>query len=143
MSDPAKYESRTGKLTCKPEEVYNFVSDIRNFTKFIPEGTINDLEISRESCSFNVSSIGNIKLNLTEKEPHNKVVYKGTVFTSNEFSLMLIIEEDNAGKAEVVVKLETRLNPFLKMMAATYIERFLGTLIDEMEKFRNWKVSTK
>jgi hypothetical protein len=143
MSDSSKYESRTGKLTCRPEEVYDFVTDIRNLRQFVPEGTINDLEIGRESCSFNVSSLGKIKMNLTEKEPHYKVVYSGTVFTSNEFSMILGIKEDHTGKAEVIVKLDARLNPILKMMAAPYIDRFLGTLIDEMEKFRDWKSTTK
>jgi len=143
MSDLSKYESRTGKLTCKPEEVYDFVTDIRNFRQFVPEGSINDLEIGSESCSFNVSSIGNIKMNLTLKEPHNKVVYNGNVFTSNEFSLILNIKEDFAGKAEVVVNLVARLNPLLKVVVAPHIERFLGTLIDEMEKFSDWKSTTK
>ena len=139
MSDLSNYESRTGKLTCKPEEVFDFVTDIRNFSQFVPEGTIKELEIGRESCSFNVPPLGNIKMYLSEKEPYNKVVYSGNAFTSNEFSLILSIKEDFAGKAEVIVKLAASLNPLLKMIAAQYINRFLGTLVDEMEKFRGWK----
>jgi hypothetical protein len=76
---------------------------------------------------------------LSEKEPYNKVVYSGTAFKSNKFSLILSIKEDFAGKAEVIVKLAASLNPLLKMIAAQYIDRFLGTLVDEMEKFRGWK----
>ncbi len=139
MSDLSNYESRTGKLTCKPEEVFDFVTDIRNFSQFVPDGSIKELEIGRESCSFNVPPLGNIKMYLYEKEPYNKVVYSGTAFTSNEFSLILSIKEDFAGKAEVIVKLSASLNPLLKMIAAQYINRFLGTLVDEMEKFRGWK----
>lgn len=139
MSDLSNYESRTGKLTCKPEEVFDFVTDIRNFRQFVPDGSIQELEIGSESCSFDVPSLGNIRLYLSEKEPHNKVVYSGTVFNSNKFSLILSIKEDFAGKAEVIVKLAASLNPLLKMIAAQYIDRFLGTLVDEMEKFRGWK----
>jgi carbon monoxide dehydrogenase subunit G len=143
MSDLSTYESRTGKLTCKPEEVFDFVTDIRNFSQFVPDGSISELEIGRESCSFNVPPLGNIKMDLSEKEPYNKVVYSGTAFTSNKFSLILSIKEDFAGKAEVIVKLAASLNPLLKMIAAQYIDRFLGTLVDEMEKFRGWKNITK
>lgn len=139
MSDLSNYESRTGKLTCKPEEVFDFVTDIRNFSQFVPAGSIEELEFGRESCSFNVPPLGNIKMDLSEKEPYNKVVYNGTAFTSNKFSLILSITEDFAGKAEVIVNLAASLNPLLKMIAAQYIDRFLGTLVDEMEKFRGWK----
>jgi hypothetical protein len=135
----SNFESRTGKLTCNPAEVFEFVTDIRNFSQFVPDGSINELEIGRESCSFNVPSLGNIKMYLSEKEPYNKVVYSGTAFKSNKFSLILSIKEDFAGKAEVIVKLAASLNPLLKMIAAQYIDRFLGTLVDEMEKFRGWK----
>jgi hypothetical protein len=34
------------------------------------------------------------------------------------------------------------LNPFLKMMAAEPVKRVLGTIIDEMEKFRDWESTT-
>jgi len=142
MSEISKYESRTGNLSCKPEEVYDFVTDIRNFRQFVPEGTVNDLEIAKESCTFNVPSLGNINMNLSEKEPHTGVVYRGTVFRSNDFSLILSIKENSAGNAEIVVKLAASLNPLLQMVAAPHINRFLGTLVDEMERFRGWKNST-
>jgi carbon monoxide dehydrogenase subunit G len=141
MQDLSKFESRTGKLTCKPHEVFDFVTDIRNFRQFVPEGTIDELQIDRESCSFNVPPLGNVTMYLHEKEHENKVVYNGTVFQSNEFSLILDINQNTSGKAEVILKLEARLNPLLKMMAAKYIDKFLETLIDEMERFRNWQNS--
>lgn len=139
MSDTSQYESRKGRLTCKPREAFDFVTDIRNFRRFVPEGSISDLHIERDSCSFKVTSLGNIKLQLTEKEPHNKVVYNGTVFGSNEFYMIINITGSTSGNAEVVLKLTAQLNPLLKMMAAQYISRFLDSLIDEMEKFRDWK----
>lgn len=143
MPDLSNFESRTGKLTCNSQELYDFVTDIRNFRQFVPEGTINDLQIEREACSFTVPPLGNINMSLLHKDPHNKVVYNGTVFQSNEFSLNLNIREDSSGKAEVIVKLSANLNPILKMMASQHIERFLEILINEMEKFRDWKNITE
>ncbi len=61
---------------------------------------------------------------LSEKEPYNKVVYNGNVLQSNDFSLVLNIKENNAGKAEVNLKLAAHLNPLLKMMAAKPIRKF-------------------
>jgi carbon monoxide dehydrogenase subunit G len=63
------------------------------------------------------------------------------VLQSNDFSLVLNIKENNAGKAEVNLKLAAHLNPLLKMMAAKPINSFLEKLIDEMEKFKGWRTT--
>jgi hypothetical protein len=143
MPDLSIFESRTGKLTCNPQELYDFVTDIRNFRQFMPEGTINELDIEKDSCSFTVSPLGKVTMSLSHKEALKKVVYIGTVLRSNDFSLILDIRENLSGKAEIIVKLAASLNPILKMMASQPVTRFLETLINEMEKFRDWKKATE
>jgi carbon monoxide dehydrogenase subunit G len=143
MPDMSKFESRTGKLICTPPEIFDFVTDIRNFRQFVPDGTIDDLQIDKDSCSFNVTPLGRVNINLSEKEPHNKVVYSGNVLQSNDFSLVLNIKESNIGKAEVNLKLTAHLNPLLRMVAAKPINSFLEKLIDEMEKFKGWQSAKK
>lgn len=139
MVDLSLYESRTGTLTCSPSEVYDFVTDIRNFSQFVPGGAVSNLQINSGSCSFSFSPLGNINVNLAEKEPHSRVVFNGNVLQSNDFSLVLHIKENEGGKAEVKVRLEAYLNPLLKMMASKPIGDFLAKLVDEMESFRGWK----
>jgi carbon monoxide dehydrogenase subunit G len=141
MPDISKFESRTGKLTCTPPEIFDFVTDIRNLMQFVPDGTIDDLQIDSDSCSFHISPLGKVYLNLSEKEPYNKVVYNGNVLQSNDFSLVLNIKENNAGKAEVNLKLAAHLNPLLKMMATKPIDSLLEKLVDEMEKFKGWRTA--
>jgi carbon monoxide dehydrogenase subunit G len=139
MPDKSEFKSRTGKLNYTPAEIFDFVTDIRNFRQFVPEGSIDDLQIEQDSCSFHISPLGKINFSLAEKKPHNKVVYKGTVLQSNDFSLVLDIMENSTGRAEVNLNLAAHLNPLLKMMAAKPIDNFLEKMIDEMEKFRGWK----
>ena len=67
MSNLSYFESRTGKLTCNAEEVFDFVTDIRNFEQFIPKGNINNWNAEKESCSFNISMLGTVSVRLTEK----------------------------------------------------------------------------
>jgi len=134
----SEFVSRTGNLTCTPVEIFDFVTDIRNFTQFIPEGTIDNVHIERDSCNFRVSQLGNVDLYLSEKEPYSKVIYKGTALKSQDFSLLLNITGNKSGKAEVDIKLNAELNPIMKMVATEPIKQFLETLIIEMEKFRDW-----
>jgi carbon monoxide dehydrogenase subunit G len=138
MDDISHFESRTGNLTCTSKEVFDFVTDIRNFERFIPNATINDWQAGRESCSFSVSMVGTVSFRLIRKEAYNKVVFSGDALEKNNFSLILNIRDSIQNMTEVKVSLDSDLNPMLKMIAPKPIARFLEILINEMENFKEW-----
>lgn len=138
MSQISHFKSRTGNPDCTPEELFNFLSDLRNLKQFVPGKNIEDMRIDRDSCDFHVSSLGKIKLKIEEKEACKKIIYAGTALGSTDFSLLIDIKETNAGKAEVELILDAAMNPVLRLMAAKPAEQFLETLINEMERFRGW-----
>jgi hypothetical protein len=139
MDDMSYFESRSGKLTCTAEEVFNFVTDIRNFQQFVPQETINNWQADKESCSFSVSMLGTVSLRLAEKVMYSKVVFAGDALKKNDFSLVLHISDNGNNSPEVKISLKAELNPVLKMMAAKPIGQFLEKLINEMETFKGWK----
>lgn len=126
-------------MTCNAEEVFSFVTDIRNFERFIPKGAINNWDAEKESCSFSVSMLGIVTVRLAEKEKNTKVVYTGDALKKEDFSLVLFISDKVNNSAEVKVSLSADLNPMMKMMANKPINQFLEMLIKEMENFRSWK----
>lgn len=135
----SNFESRKGSLSGTPSEIFDFVTDIRNLRQFVPDNVVEDLVIDADTCSFRVPAMGTVKISLSGKEPVNQVVYSGTALQSNDFSLVLDINGNSEGKAEVLVKLDANLNPILRMMAAGPISDFLEKLVGEMEKFKDWK----
>ncbi len=139
MEDTSHFESRTGKVSCTSREVFDFVTDIRNFEQFVPEGAVSDWKVEKESCSFKVSMAGTINFRLAEKVPFSKVVFSGDALKKNDFSLTLNISDSSKELSEVTISLDADLNPVLRMMAAKPIGRFMEIIIDEMEKFRGWK----
>jgi hypothetical protein len=139
MDDISHFESRQGKLSCNAEEVFNFVSDIRNFEQFVPEGTISNWQAEKESCSFSVSMLGTVTFRLAEKEKYNRVVFNGDALKKNDFSITLYISANDDKRAGVHLTLDADLNPMLKMMAAKPIAQFLEMLVSEMERFSGWK----
>ena len=139
MTNLSYFECRSGNLSCKAPELYGFVTDIRNFEQFIPNGVISNWNAERESCSFNVSMIGTVSVRLVEKEEFTKVMYIGDALKKNDFSLTLKISVNDKNQACVSVSLSANLNPMMKMMAAKPIVQFLERLIDEMESFRGWE----
>ncbi|HEX7494734.1 MAG TPA: hypothetical protein VF346_10975 [Bacteroidales bacterium] len=139
MSHLSYFESRSGNLSCNPEEAFSFVTDIRNFERFIPKGVINNWTAEKESCSFGMSMLGTVTVRLSEKEKYTKVVYTGDALKENDFSLVLFISDKVENHAEVKISLSADLNPMIKMMVAKPISQFLEMLIREMENFRSWK----
>ena len=138
MDNLSYFKSRSGKVSCNAEELFSFVTDVRNFGRFAPKGTINDWKAEKESCSFSVSMIGTVIVRLAEKEKYSKVVFKGDALKKNDFSLSLNITDNSDKPADVIIRLSADLNPIMKMMAAKPIEQFLGMIINEMEAFREW-----
>jgi len=139
MSDKTIFESRKGNVNCSREELFNFASDIRNFERFIPEGSVSEIAIEKYSCSFRVSMLGTVSIKISEAEKFSKVVYSGNAMQINDFLLVLNIMGKSDTESEAIVTLTAELNPFLKMIAAEPARQFLDTLINEMEKYRGWK----
>jgi carbon monoxide dehydrogenase subunit G len=138
MADLSLFQSRSGKLSCNAQEVFTFVTDVRNFEQFIPKGSINNWTADKESCSFSVSMLGTVSVRLTEKVKCSKVVFNGDALKMNDFSLTLNISDNLKEPADVKVSLSADLNQMMKMMAAKPINQFLEMLIKEMESFREW-----
>jgi hypothetical protein len=139
MSSLSNFESRPGNVSCSAEEFFAFVTDIRNFEQFIPDGTINNFSADREQCSFSVSMLGTVTVRLEEKEPFSKVVFSGDAMKKNDFLLTVLITDVNLEHPEIKVILNADLNPMMKMVAVKPIKRFLEMLVNEMENFQGWK----
>ena len=139
MANISYFESRSGKVACNADAVFNFVTDIRNFEQFIPHGTINQWQAEKEFCSFDVSMIGTVRIKLAEKERNVKVVFTGEALKDNNFSLILKITDFGNNPAEVKIMLNAEINPILKMMVSSPIDQFLEKLISEMELFKGWE----
>lgn len=138
MPEKSYYESRPGKLSCKPEEAFSFITDLRNFDRFIQEGKISDWKADKESCSFSVSMVGAVNVRLLNKVEGQKVVYQGDALSSNDFTISVDLSGDTPGHSEIRLSLAADLNPVLKMMADKPIRQFLDILINEIEGFRDW-----
>ncbi len=139
MSEISSFESRTGKVSCSAEELYNFVSDIRNFERFIPKDKVSNIKMDKDSCSFQVSMLGTVNVRISEKIKPVRVLFSGNALQVNDFSILLNILSTGTDKSEVKINLTAEMNTFLKMIATEPARQFLETLIKEMEKFRDWK----
>lgn len=135
MSSVSYFESRSGKPECTPEEIFDFITDIRNFERFVPSGTVADWDASKDQCSFRVPKVGNVSLRLVQEERPSLVAFKGTALKDNDFDLVVHISRNVSEKADVRIALNAQLNPMMKMIASKPIGQFLEMLVDRMESF--------
>jgi len=138
MSELSYYESRPGNLSCKPEVAFNFITDLRNFGRFIQEGTVSNWKADKDSCSFNFSMLGTVSVRVVEKEAEKLVVYQGDALNRNDFKINVVLSASSEGRADVRLKLAASLNPVMKMMADKPINQFLEILMNEIENFHDW-----
>lgn len=135
----SRYKSRKGYPSCTPEEFCSFITDLRNFERFIPANEVNDLAITRETCSFSVSMLGTVTVSIASVNAPVSVSYLGNALQIDDFDINVTISATSVGKSEVMVFFEADLNPLLKMIASGPVERLLEQLVDEMEKIESWK----
>jgi hypothetical protein len=139
MANISKFESRVANLSCSPEKFYTFITDIRNFGEFIPLETMKGWKATEDTCSFNISPLGDITLGVELKMPFTRVVFKGNALMTNDFSIIVLVDENHQNTADVKLVLEAELNPILSGMAAGPVQRFLEVIVSEMEKFTRWE----
>lgn len=135
MADLSYFESRSGRPDCTPEEMFAFISDIRNFERFIPAESVSEWEVTKDTCSFRVARMGKVNLRIVQVEEPELVAFKGNALGNNAFDIIVHIRRNTSDKADVKVALNAELNPMMKMIASKPIGQFLEMLIDRMENF--------
>ncbi len=138
MASTTRFESRIAKINYSPETVYDFAADLRNFRRFVPSGTFSNLDFKHDSCSFMVNPVGTVSISIKDKILSNKIVYSGNALLQNNFDMILDIRNSAGGHSEIALSVEAELNPFILMFAKELLDKFLETIMDEMEKFEGW-----
>ena len=138
MDNLSVYESRTGKLATGSKQVFSFLTDMRNFRRFLPEDVIENWQASADECSFEVSPVGRSEIKIVRKDPHDTVKYAGYGLNNTEFHLWVQMKEVKEKDTRVKLTIKADLNPGLKMIASKPIREFLDKLVKGMEDFDGW-----
>jgi len=130
-----KFESRIGKLDTSGEKAFSFLSDFRNFSRFIPADKIKEWEASTEQCKFTVEGVGKVGLKIIEKEPYKLVKITGDSTAGLEFFFWIQIKEIGKKDTRVKLTIKADLNPVMKMAAAKPLKSFVNLMVDKIEEY--------
>ena len=114
------------------EELCDFLCDVKNFEKLMPD-TISKFEIIRDNAFvFALKGMPEIALELKEVIAPNKVTL-GAISDKLPFTLIVNIEAINETSSDVSLRFEGDFNPMMAMMIKGPITKFIETLSSNLE----------
>lgn len=115
------------------QEVFDFLSDVKNFEHLMPENISKFEVINEDRFLFALKGMPEIVLQRKEMIPHSKVVL-GAASEKLPFTLTANIIELGPKETQVVLSFEGEFNAMMAMMIKNPITNFMGTLSDNLQK---------
>ncbi|HEY5687797.1 MAG TPA: SRPBCC family protein [Yeosuana sp.] len=126
-------ESSKINVDKSPQEVFDFLSDIKNFESLMPENTSQFEVLSEDTFLFALKGMPEITLKKKELSSPNKIVL-GAAGGKLDFSLTGNIVEVNENSSEVQLEFSGDFNPMMAMMIKGPISKFIETLATSIPK---------
>lgn len=130
-----KIESEIVEINNSAENIYNYLSDFKNFEKLMPEQVTNWTSTSDE-CSFSIKGMATIGMKIIEKTPFSKITINSNGKVPFEFQLFVFITEKDATNSVGQLIFESDLNPMLKMMVVKPLGNFFNMLAHKMKSIK-------
>ncbi len=113
------------------KEVYEFLTDFKNFEQLMPDTVAKFEIIDENSFVFALKGMPEIQLKRKEQTPHSKIVL-GAASDRLPFSLTVDISAITENESEVQWSFEGEFNAMMAMMVKKPIGSFLDTLSDKL-----------
>ena len=121
-----KIEGKSATINNDIKGVFNFLTDFNNFEPLMPE-QVTDWQSDKDSCSFVIQGMANLKLVFESKNPYNyiKLIPEGKV----PFQFFMEINLAESGIDTIAnVSIDADLNPMMAMMAKRPLENFVSII---------------
>ena len=126
-------EAPKKKLAKSDKEVFDFLTDIKNFKTLMPENIDKFEVLDEKTFKFALKGMPEIVLRLKEQSPNEKVVL-GAASDKLPFTLTGDIKALGDKESEVGLHFEGEFNAMMAMMIKTPITNFLETLTSNLDR---------
>ena len=128
----ANFESSVKVIPYSQESVYNKVSDLSNLEsvkEHLPQDKVQDLSFDSDTLSFSVSPVGQLTLQIVEREPC-KCVKLATTNSPLPFNMWIQIVATTENECKVKVTIGMDINPFMKAMVQKPLQEGLEKMVE-------------
>ena len=126
-----KLESPKTTIAKSAQETFDFLSDIKNFEKLMPQNISKFEVLDTDKFLFALKGMPEIILKKKEAIPTSQVVL-GAAGGKLDFSLTANITETTPTQSEVELIFEGEFNAMMGMMIKGPISKFIETLVTNM-----------
>ena len=114
------------------ERVYNKLSDLSNLEAIkdrLPQDKVEDLSFDSDTLSFTVSPVGQLTLQIVERDPC-KSIKLATTNSPLPFNMWIQLVETAEEECNVKVTIEIDINPFMKAMVQKPLQEGLEKMVE-------------
>lgn len=140
-----KYVSEPREINHSHELVFAKLSNLKNLEQFVSAEKLDELNkkgadtkgfkledffATEDRCSFKISPVGNIGIEVVERDPFKTIKFQGeksVPFSATFWVQLLPVQENNC---KIRLTLHAELNPMIKMMVGGYLEKGIEKLAD-------------
>ncbi|MES2140297.1 MAG: SRPBCC family protein [Bacteroidota bacterium] len=130
-----KIESEVVDINNSSENIFNYLSDFRNFEKLMPSQVTNWTATSDE-CSFTINGMATIGMKIVDKTPFTKITINSNGKVPFAFQLFIFITQKDENNSIGQLIFESDLNPMLKMMVVKPLGNFFNMLAHRMKDIK-------
>lgn len=129
----AKFESNQTNLNTDCENVFNFLSDFRNFKELLPE-QVKNWSADETSCKFTIEGLADLAMRIDGKYPHNNIHIVSDGKNPVDFKLDYYFRKESENSCLFSIVFDVDLNPFQKMVASNALRNFVNMLADKLRE---------
>lgn len=114
------------------EDIFRVLSDLSKLELVkdkVPQDKIKDFKFDQDSCSFNISPVGDVKFNIVEREPNKLIKFQSE---NLPFETYLWIQLVQKGEKDTKMKITIRskINALMKGMVSKPLQEGIDKISD-------------
>ncbi len=124
------FSSGWKKLDASPEQVFDFIADLRNVGELMPEQVVN-WQADADRCSFTIKGMASLNMRVDERRHPQLLRLVADGKTPFEFELIVHLRPLNK-LTEVMVELQAELNAMMALMVKRPMQHLVNHIADKL-----------
>ncbi|MGD0712429.1 MAG: hypothetical protein ABR968_14735 [Bacteroidales bacterium] len=129
----AHLESDLVEIKNSSEKVYNFLSNMNNFGKLMPEQVIN-WQSTEDSCSFTIKGMTDLSMRISEKTPNSNITIIPGDNPPFPFSLICQLNEEQKDVTKAQILFNAELSMMMELLAKNPLQNFINLLVEKLKE---------
>ncbi len=129
----AKFEKHNIALNSSCKEVFDFMSDFRNFERLLPD-QIKNWKTDGDSCSFTIEGLAELSMKIKDRYPCSNIHIESEGNNPVSYSLDFYFRKKGENNCDADIVFDVELNPFLRTVASNPLRNFVDMMAEKLKE---------